>query len=87
MTHDEAVDLLTRAIVETRRLGGLRAALSDPQAEALRSVEARATAPERVCVEVDLDVGCTWGAVVGHVAADAISPEIDDVEEGWTDLA
>jgi hypothetical protein len=86
MTHEEAVELLMQAIVETRRLGGLRAAPSDRQAEALRSVEARATAPERVCIEVDLDVGSTWGAVVGQVAADASSPDIDDLEEGWTDV-
>ena len=84
MTHDEAVDLLTRAIVETHGLGGLTAAPSHTQSEALRSVEARATAPERVCIEVDLHPGSTWGAVVGQVAADATSPDLDDVEEEWT---
>ena len=87
MTHDEAVDLLTRTIVETHRLGGLRAAPSERQADALRSVEARAAAPERVCIEVDLALGCTWGAVVGNVAADATSPDIDDAEGQWMDLA
>ena len=86
MTHDEAVDLLTRAIVETHRLGGLTGAPSDRQAEALRSLEARMTAPERVCIEVDIDPGSTWGAVVGQVAADATGPEIDDAEEEWRDL-
>jgi len=84
MTHDDAVDLLTRAIVETHGLGGLTAAPSHRQWEALRSLEARATAPELVCIEVDLDPGSTWGAVVGQVVAEATSPEIDDVAEDWT---
>jgi hypothetical protein len=84
MTHDEAVDLLTQVIVETHGLGGLTAAPSYRQSEALRSVEARTTAPERVCIVVELDPGSTWGAVVGQVAADAVSPDLDDVEEEWT---
>jgi hypothetical protein len=86
MTHDEAVDLLTRTIVETRGLGGLTAAPSDRQAEALRSLEARATAPERVCIEVDIDPGSTWGAVFGRVAADATLADADDTAGEWMDL-
>jgi hypothetical protein len=84
MTHDEAVELLTRAIVETHGLGGLRGAPSREQSDALRSVEARATAPEPVCLEIHLGPGSTWGAVVGQVAADASGPDGDDLEDGWT---
>lgn len=83
MTHEEAVDLLTRTIVEARGLGGLMAVPSHRQAEALRSLEARATAPERVCIEVDIHPGSTWGAVAGRVAADATSADFDDVQEEW----
>jgi hypothetical protein len=86
MTHDEAVELLMRTIVETHGLGRLTAAPSHRQAEALRSLEARATAPEAVCVEVDVARGSTWGTVVGRVVADATLAEADDEASEWMDV-
>jgi hypothetical protein len=86
MTHDEAVDLLIRTIVDAHDLGRLMGAPSREQSEALRSVEARATAPEPVCIEIHLGPGSTWGAVVGLVAADASGPDGDDLDDGWTAL-
>jgi hypothetical protein len=86
MTHDEAVELLTRTIVDIHGLGALTAVPSRRQSEALRSVAPGATAPARVCIEVDLEPGSTWGAVVGLVAADAVSPDSEDVDEGWVTM-
>lgn len=87
MTHDEAVELLIQAIAESRGPRGLRAEPSDPEAEVLGLVEARATAPERLSTELDpiqAAPGAPWPVIPPQMPTSA---DFVGDEEELTDLA
>lgn len=74
MTHDEAAAILTHAIAavpqDTWAFVALTTAPDEPQRAAIRSVDQSQPAPLEVSDEMELEAGCTWGAVLREIAFD-----------------
>lgn len=71
MDRDQAVTLLTDAILDSGSLATLTTAPTLKQREAMRSVDRAAQAPSDVCDEMELEAGCTWKQVLEVVHGDA----------------
>ncbi len=71
MDHDAAAALLTSVITSPHGQVEITTAPSAEQQRAMRSLDASQPAPLDVCDEVDLEAGCSWGAVLREIAFDA----------------
>jgi len=70
MDHDAAAVLLTFVITSPHGFAELTTAPSAEQQRAIRSLDPSQPAPLALCDEMELEAGCTWGAVQREIAFD-----------------